>query len=694
MSRASRALDGLGDVVLAVQRRSTWMRRWYLPVTAAGLTAIAVVAVFAMESTAPNYDPQYMRVLVERTMTAGGSYYSNGIHNKGPLEPFVYELAGWIGGPDGWWFMVSAFVLVAAMCVGLAAGVVAVRAHGSTLIGVCVATVAVVHLTLSDADYAGVLYARNITTALICIAIGVGAYGPAWRSERRRRIAVVVIGMASGLAVQTLLTAAFTASPVLVWAMWERRCERAWSRPAWLLMPCVAAAVFASAPLYYRLFGPWQDFVDGYWTHARFMSSGTGRGLGSQISLGWDQFLAYYGARPELVVLLAAWILVAGLRFRGSSGRDRALHAVVAAWWIGAWVELVLSQRYSSHYFSVLAVPTIMLLAVLLGDLHRWIAPLLRDRPWLTMLPLVLALVAIDIGGRTGADNGIDALSTVRSTADFADRREVGIDGRTRLVRATLDLVSEEGDPLLMWTSYPWPYLNLHRTSATRYIWKTFLVGEIYLGESGPQYVLPGTWEHFADDLADADPTAYLVESVTPIDPSTPFRTVVDERFTDVFDDGEVTLGLRRDLAAWLRSPPDEGVLFPAVEEGPFTAAPDGCVRLDGEFSPTATAPFVVELVGPDGAEAALVATPGGGEIVVESSLFGGNGWLRRIPIRGETAPLTLVAGDRSAVLLVDGEVAGAVEITSGTPVIIASGIGELTTRSATLSIPPPPTGC
>ena len=694
MSRIDTILDRLADAVTALTARSAWMRRWYVPATAASLTAIAVVAVFRMEATTPNYDPQYMRVLVERTMEQGGSYYSNGIHNKGPLEPLVYELAGLLGGRAGWWFVVGVFALVAAVCVGLVAAVLTVRVGGSTLLGVCVAVVAIVHLTISDADYAGVLYARNITTALIALALGVAAYGPSWAGERGRRRAAVAVGVASGLAVQTLLTAAFTASPVLLWAMWERRRERVWGRPAWLVMPGVAALAFVSAPLYYLTFGPWRDFVDGYWTHARFMSTGTGRSLASQLDLGWDQFVDYYGDRPALVVLLLAWVLVAAIRARSMSGGTRLLHVVVAAWWIGAWIELVLSQRYSSHYFSVLAVPTIMVIALLVGDLAPLAKPVLRGRPAFALLPVLVAYVTIDVGGRSGLDLGIDAVATVRSTEDFVTRREVGVDGRTRMIRATLDLVSEDGDPLLVWTSYPWPYLDLHRTSATRYIWKTFLLGEIYLGETGPEYVLPGTWEQFAADIDATDPTAYYVEAVNPIDPSTPFRTAVDERFVDVYVDAAATLGLRADLARWLAEPGDGGTPVPELEDSSYSVSPDGCVRIDGRLASATAEPLLVEMTGDDGRDTALVATADGDETVVESRPTGSTGWVHRIPIGDAPVAASLVVGARAAVLVVDGRVVGAVEIERGTAVTITSGVADLTAGGATLSEPPAFTGC
>ena len=125
-----------------------------------------------------------------------------------------------------------------------------------------------------------------------------------------------------------------------------------------------------------------------------------------------------------------------------------------------------------------------------------------------------------------------------------------------------------------MWTSYPWPYLNLHRVPATRYIWKNFLLGEIYLARSGPQYVLPGTWETFAADVERTDPTAFVVESVNPVVPGTPFDTLVNENFTTVYTDDVATLAYRSDLARWLQSPPADPQPVPDVDLDPDAPEP------------------------------------------------------------------------------------------------------------------------
>ncbi|HEX4981892.1 MAG TPA: hypothetical protein VFV63_09345, partial [Ilumatobacteraceae bacterium] len=231
----------------------TVLNRWVKPVVVGALATLAVIAVFHMQLSAANYDPQYMRVLVERTIRLGGSYYENGIHNKGPLEPAVYELAGRIGGRSGFWFVIAIFTLATSLVIGVAAATTVERSGGTRVMGFAVAVMAVTHLTLSDSDYAGVLYSRNITVGLLALAFTVGAWDGAWSSERRRIGAVLVAGLAIGLAVQTLLSACFTAIPVLAWVAWTRRHARVWSRPVWLVVPIIAAAGLLSAPIYYRI---------------------------------------------------------------------------------------------------------------------------------------------------------------------------------------------------------------------------------------------------------------------------------------------------------------------------------------------------------------------------------------------------------------------------------------------------------
>ncbi len=694
--RLDRALDLIGDGSLALVQRSWWMRRWFAPMTSAVLVVLAFVAVLRMEASAADYDPQYMRVLVERTMAYGGSYYENGIHNKGPLEPAVYELAARLGGDGGFWFVIGVFTLLVSVCVGVASAVFAIRAGASIALGAAVAAMSVAHLTLSNADYSGVLYARNMTVALLSVGFVVAAHDAAWATRRRRIAAVATVGIATGLAVQTLFTACFTAIPVLIWAMWTRRRDRAWRWPAWIEMPTVSAVGLLSAPAYYAASGSWRPFVDGWWVYARWMSSGTGRSLGNQIGLGWDSLFDFYRERPALAGLVQVWLIVTALRWRQLDGAARALRLLAACWFAGAWIELVLSQRYSSHYFVVIAVPTMMMISTLVGDVGRRWPTDSKRWPVIALLPLLVTFATLKAGGLGPFAAGVDAASTITSIDDLVARRDATTEGHTNVVAASLDLVSVGGDPLLMWTSYPWPYLDYDRVSATRYIWKSFLLGEIYLGRSGPEYVLPGTWTRFAADLDRTDPTAFVVDAVTPVEPDTPFAARVEEDFEEVFDDGTVSLSYRNDIARWLSTPSASSQPF---DLGPSTVvlAEAGCRRIDAVLDPRdlTGGPLVAEFGHASaGSQAASlsISSSADGVIITRSNRTGATGYARSSTVGSDPLAVSIIAGARSAVVVVDGEILGAVLVEPGSEVVLHDDAGALS--EASRSTLPAFTGC
>jgi hypothetical protein len=676
-----------------LRRRSGWLRHWYAPVTSAGLALSAAVAVFRMESSTPDFDPQYMRVVVERTMRYGGSYYENAIHNKGPLEPVLYELAGRIGGRDGWWFVIAVMALAAAVAIGWAVASVARDCGAPSVIGLSVAVMAVAHFTLSEADYAGVLYARNMVVALLSVAFAVTLTDRCWVPGRRTGLAVVIVGVCTGLAVQTLFTACFSAGPVLLFAMWARRGVVVAHRPAWLVLPAVAAAAFVSAPVTYAVadllgWGSFDDFADGWWTYARFMSDATGRGLGGQIALAWDRAFDYYRDRPAVAIVVQLWIVVTAVRWRRLDTGERVLAALLAAWFTGAWVELAVSQRYSSHYFSVLAVPTVMMIAQLTGlATARW-RRALATAPVAALLPLVVAFGTIRAGGTPPFGVGIEKASTTDSFADLGRGRDAGLGGRIHFERAVLSAFSERGDPLLAWTSYPWMYLDRQRVSATRYIWKEFLLGEIYLAGRSEKYVLPGTWERWEREVLATDPVAYIVESVNPVERGTPFEHVVGERFHTMHVDAEATLALRNDVAAWLLAPPGTATPGRPLRGGQLANA--GCVRIDGTLAPGETT-FVIG-AGTDTPAMISASLDSSGAGTVHSERHGVAGY--DVPTPAGPLSFSLVAGARATLLMIGGQVVGAVERGGTTIDAGGDGAGALLAGGFTTSAPHPLSGC
>jgi hypothetical protein len=685
----------------------------------AGLGVVA--ATFGNVQRVADVDPQYTRDLVERTIRYGGTYYENGIHNKGPLEPFVYHVAAWLTSWDGYWYTISAFVAGIALVLAFAAGRCARFTGGNAPLGVAAGAVVFVHFTLSGSDYAGVLYSRNLTTALLALAWVVTFAARPWRSARGRLLAAAATGALVGLAVQSLTSTVFAGAVILgvaLLALRYREQEPEHGRdglvPLAGTMLATAAIVFASAPLYYAARGRFTEFWSGWFTYATYMSTGTGRSLGSQFALGWDRLYEYYQNRPLTFVVIISFVVFTATAWKSRDQLWRLFHVGLLGWLAAAWVEMILSQRYSSHYFSITSVPTALMAAALAGDLYRTLTEhdfrLRGELLW----PFAAALLAVYLSGPHYFTDGYRAALDFDGVAAHAAERDRNEDGGSRTTRAVLDLVSRPGDPLLVWTNHPWPYLELHRVSATRFIWNSFLLGEIYLGRTSPDYVLDDSWKWFADDLDESRPVAFLEEE--PLEgTSNPFTDYVNRDFERVYE-SETPLYLRDDVAdAVLRgaterrwTPPD-----PPSAGSPWTAragtarfgTPDGergaeelvlsedsCFRLEGiAGGGSGPAALVFRFTDVTGASERLGLTLEDGRAASVSDTVE----FARQPVDiGEREPFALVVGRRSAVLVADHEIKAAVRLPPSVRVSIESHGDELELSDLRLGAPPRGSGC
>ena len=203
----------------------------------------------------------------------------------------------------------------------------------------------------------------------------------------------------------------------------------------------------------------------------------------------------------------------------------------VAAWLLAAWVELALAQRYSSHYFSILALPTWLAAATAVADLARPRSPRTIRAALRAALPLVV-VVAVHVHEHRGR-----VPRRHRRRRRLHRRRRPRRRPPSRRVRDREDRAGDDrprqpaGDPLLAWTERPWTYLQWDRIAATRYVWGSFLLGQIYLGAAGPQFVPPHTAEWFADDLAQTDPQVFVEEVDHPVPPDSLVGEVVAADF-------------------------------------------------------------------------------------------------------------------------------------------------------------------
>ncbi len=676
------AVAAVGPAAVAPARRSAAVTAVWLATTALA-TSIVAAALFGNELRAQDYDPQFMKVLIDRVGALGVGYYAGALHNKGPFEPFVYRIAAFLTSDDGFWLAISAFVLVAAALCAVAVATTARVAGTARVVAAAVASGAFVHLVISRADYSGVLYSRNMTIAILAVAWTLALWDRPWSGTARRRLAVVaVVGVLLGLCVQTLLTSVFAATVVGAMALARlRRTHRTeWVRGAVVLVGAAALTVLA-APAWYLLRGTFDEFWGGWWIYGSYQSSGLGRSLFAQFGLAWDQAYAYYRAWPLSAAVIVLAAVLAVVRWPLLVPAQRTMRVGVAAWLLAAWIELALAQRYSSHYFSILALPTWLAAATAVADLGA-LAPARRIPAALrAALPALVALAVMFTSTEGEYRAGIAAAAEFTGVHDLALARRQGESGTVRTVRGTIDLVSRPGDALLAWTERPWTYLQWDRVAATRYVWGSFLLGRIYLGAAGPQFVPPHTAEWFADDLARSDPQVFVEEVENPVPPDSLVGEVVAADFVPVYEGASERVFVRRDAAAELLDPAVDAVTWT-----PGAGTPAGWAAVDGSAAATAAdedLPLVAGscmrldglLAGTPGTETQFVvddaSRPGAGGERQYLSTAGGEAWSSTDTTELDRAtwaasgttpvPFSLVVGADSVALIVDGQVRAAV---------------------------------
>ncbi len=733
--------------------RIRW-QRWFTVATVFLVAAMVIAAFFHNEYRAQNWDPMQTRVNVERALHFGGTYYENGLVNKGSFELEVYRVATAITSWNGFWYAISFFILIASGIVAWAASATTRAVGGHRLLGVAAGIGVFYHFTLGKADYAGVLYARNMVVAMLALAWLIGLTPRFWLPKRATWSAIAV-AIVLGTAIQTLFVCTIAAFAVglLAWSSVEaidddqeyRRCRR--------ILVGGPIIVFLLPPIYYAIRGRLVEFVADYWTYNSYQNAGTGRTFANQLVYGRDVILRYYRAWPVSLVVVVAFLALTGALWKTFDRRVRTIHFALMVWFAGAWTELVMSQRYSTHYFSILAMPTALMATAIIGHVYRFVARERGEFRSVVAWPLVACLLSIAAMGGGHLTLGLEAASSFTSVNDVAKARVATEPGKQRSVRAMLDLVSNQNDPLLLWTEYPWPYLNYHRVAATRWIWKSFMLGQIYLGRSGPQYVLPKTWEWFADDMRESHPAVFLEETALPVAQGNPFAAYVNKNFTKVYEGSDNNVYYRTDEA---KAVIDGSGGTPFAPTLPFGSGSKWTVRQGSASLPATTAPSADDVLrlseglctriagtyaaAPGGSGSFLSfrfqslhsGTPNARLNIADTEIFSGNDGavfdsvnlapaatddtnvgpaatdpgaatdpsidpnpVAAAPLRDDSPhTFALVVGARSAALVIDGMIRAAVRLTDQTRVSLEVRNGGVQLTDLTRGDPPPGSGC
>lgn len=691
--------------------------------------SLPVLLVVGIVTTVPgnwlrvqNVDPQFSMVLVHRTIRFGGTFFVNALQDHGPIEPSLYYIAARVGGRYGAWYVISAMVTLASLMLGYVAARTARLTGAVREVGIAVGAAVFVHFAISQSSYAGVLYIRNMTTVLLAFAWLLVIEDRVWSSPRRRRFGAIAVGCLLGLAVQGLLStfAAGVIGLVALATVWTR-VEIRERLPLAAAMSGSALATFVSAPIYYLIRGDFAEFWSGWVRYGHYMSVGPGLSTAQQVRRGWTSFVDYYEHRSLAWALLLAFAVTVGMIWRTADIRSRFFHVGLIAWWVAAWIELVLSQRYSVEYFSVTSVPTAFMAAALAG--HVWRALLATRVPAraLVALPLAAAVAAVGLSSMTNFNNDVRAAWRFRGPNARAELLAKNRNGTERSVLAVLDLVSHDGDPLLAWTNDPWPYLNLKRVAATRFFYKRFLLGEIYLGRTSLAYVLPETWRWFAQDMRESNPVAYV--RFGDLDPPSdnPFASYVARNFDPVFPNARLPLSLRHDAAQqvlvgtashdWTGRPPPVSHsgwkirgASATYTEGPVASPDDqltlstsSCFRLDGDISTDAAGfpEHVVFRFDDNAGKSEQLNLEFAGDSAVSSSNFVD---FQREPTNLaaglKRVPFSLVVGRRSAALVIDGQVRAAILLPSSVTVKAQADTPSLGLLDLRIGSAPAGSGC
>ena len=681
--------------------RLTWQDivRW---LTAFAVSLVVAASILGNQVHAQGNDAVFSQNLVDRALRFGGSYYDNGIHPKGPLEEVAHDIARRIGGYDGHWYVISFMIAISAAILGVAAARTTMATRGNRPVAVAVALVVFIHFALGDAAYSGLLYSRNILVTLLAIAWVLTLEDRPWTaSPRVQMTAAISTGVVLGLAVQTIIPAAIDAASIGIAALVlvsERVPDAA--RRKTLRRATILGAVggFVSAPVWYLVSGSFRSFWASWWVYARDQNSAIGLSLAQQLSKGWHTAYSYYQHRPLLFVVLGVFVAYTFVAWRDFDRRTRVIHVALLGWLAGGWIQLVMSERYSDHYFSVVAAPTAMIAAALAGHacpaLWKWA----NVRRFAVAIPLVALLLAFFLSAGT-AHRLVDSASITSgftSAARGAELRRENQPPTNRSIQAVLDLVSADQDPLLLFDGNQFLYGDYRRIPATRFQQNYFLTGSIYLGRSSPKYVPAGAAKLFAHDMLQANPAAFLKTG----DVNSPIVSDwVDTRFQPVFDNKNGTVELRTDVA-------DSVLHGPAPTPWTAAAAPDtdqgwtvgdghasfvkgtrdiaqdrlaltgsDCTRIDGvaDGGAGSTPGVVFHVVDSTGKDPeAGIALDG----ATATARGGDGGTLESQPTgaaAGQPVPFSLVVGSRAAVLVVNGKVVAAVRTPAHAKVLVES---------------------
>lgn len=517
----------------------------------AALLVLAVATIVIMQVwTRPQYDSHLLLANADRVHRLGGTYYTTTAEQKGPFWQLLYDVALRIGSwRDVWYVIATMIVAVGALTGAAVAGLLrAARIPLWAAIGAGIAMA--IFMWYATEEWNRAFYSRNLvilmTTASLALVVA-AARSRGWS----RTIAIVLAGGIMGLAVQTNPGSTLTAGFVL-FCLWVLGRTPGPSQLGLRGLVGVSitfavpfAIVLAAAPVWYWWNGVLDDFWAQWWTYNMYYTESTGRSYPGILQQGAMDFIKYYADHQlylfTVILFVAGWLL----SLPWLSSWDRRLGLLLILWWFAEMVAVALSQRFFPHYLVLPFVPVAVMAAALFGKIAAWVEArglLGRHRgeaKFAVVLVLVLLVVQMQ-GGR--ASNAIHHLLAFKGFERSYERHVARMDEKDTSLRNAVAAFSDAEDYVLAWTNVPWVWENMGRTAATRYVDKKWVTGEVFGGGTSSEWVLPDTWQNWAEDVIETSPELVLTFPDEPVPEGSPLANLMDCGYEQVYKDEWQTL--------------------------------------------------------------------------------------------------------------------------------------------------------
>jgi len=659
-----------------------------------GFIVLLLMALIALEFRTQDWDPSFARTIIERVSRFGGTYYQNGIWHHGPIDALLYDIPRFFTTFGTYWFGVAFIVL--SMSALVAFSIIRISDYFGTIrpISLALGSAVFLHFTISSSDYAGVIYSRNTTTTILIATFAFALSRRPWHVPTAANRSFIIAFAALGITVQTMVSSLMTAVVIggCVYILHNRHVTL--RRP--LIWGCgTFVAAIATAPAWYFIRGSFGEFWANWWVMARHMNTATNRTLWNQFTLGWDKFYEYYTQRPALLVILVVFVLLLALRWTSMKSSHQKVGLSILLWFAASWVELAVSQRYSSHYFVISTIPTTIMLSFVISQVfpQSLNTKIMAIREVSFVPALFVSIVMLFVQCSDLFWSGVEGLGRYQSVQQHekfvADNRS----GESKTIRAVLDLVSSDNDGLLAWTMFPWTYLEHQRVPATRLSWKSFMLGEIYLASTSEKYILSDTWKWFDADMRQSQPNAYLHPKEVPVVDGIPFSNYVSQNFVNALETEKHLLAVRQSLWNSITSPrPTTSTTMTSAKlaptDAPITLATDRCQRIDLTIvrlpgNPDSSVEITFHQASPEAAQSVI-------RIETNQIQALANGYPQHsqaLPPQYSTEiPISVLLGSRSAAVVIQGRIATAIRLKSPTAVsaTTVNGMAGLTEISTT----------